>query len=561
MSGRAWKLSILVLSAAAVAFVQVSATAGRPLAELLPAGALLVLESPGFGDLATRWHGSPEKALWLESANYEAFSRSKLFFRLKEAQAEFSAVAGLPTDVALLDSIAGGESALAVYDIGELGFVYLTRLESARTFETLLWRRRANFESRSTAGVTYYARDDGESGRSVAFAVIDDLLIVGTNADLVARSIRLTTGETVARLIDEQWYAAAVPTPDGQTPALRMRYNLAALIRTPHFRSYWIHQNATQLRSYSAGASDLYFTNEGLREERALVKTAPTDAPEIAPVDLGRILSAVPSDSDFFRLRAGVASQEIAQLLGRKLFQPKVESGVRQDAAPAAYLAGSSVGSESQLETRIDIAPARRSDQGLDLSRLTAILETAGVDAVGEIAQARLSPGGVLVRVENALVVTAQSDWDPSSIRAALSELVLARYGAAAPAGDWTQRGNTFALDGLAPLFFETRGKLLVVSNADALHTAIVRSLETEPPNLVATEVLGFRHGIARVGYETLMSHLDFINNGYGDDPDRAPYFFSENVLGLGQALARVEEVRVTRHHESGILRETVEYE
>jgi hypothetical protein len=113
----------------------------------------------------------------------------------------------------------------------------------------------------------------------------------------------------------------------------------------------------------------------------------------------------------------------------------------------------------------------------------------------------------------------------------------------------------------LAPLFVETRGNLLVVSNADALHTAIIRSLDTEAPALVATEVLGFRHGIARVGYETLMSHLDFINNGYRDDPDRAPYFFSENVLSLGQALARVEEVRVTRHRESGILRETVEYE
>ncbi len=561
MSGRAWKLSILALCAAAVAFVQVSATAGHPLGELLPAGALLVLESPDFGDLATRWHGSPEKALWLESPNYESFSRSKLFFRLKEAQAEFSAVAGLPTDVALLDSVAGGESALAVSDIGELGFVYLTRLESARTFETLLWQRRTNFESRSAAGVTYFARDDGESGRSVAFAVIDDLLIVGTNADLVARSIRLTTGETVARLIDEQWYAAAVPTADGQSPALRMRYNLAVLIRTPHFRSYWIHQNATELRSYSAGASDMYFTNEGIREVRAFVKTASTDAPGIGPADLGRLLAAVPSDSDYFRLRAGVASQEIARLLGRKLFQPKIESGGRQDAAPAAYLAGSSVGSESQLETRIDIAPARRSDQGLDLSGLTAILETAGVDAVGDIAQARLSPGGVLVRVENALVVTAQSDWDPSSIRAAFSELVLARLGAAAPAGDWTQRGNTFALDGLAPLFVETRGNLLVVSNANALHTAIVRSLEAEPPTLVATEVLGFRHGIARVGYKTLMSHLDFINNGYRDDPDRAPYFFSENVLSLGQALARVEEVRVTRHDETGILRETVEYE
>ena len=114
---------------------------------LLPAGATLVLQAKDFASLVGDWNTSAEKTKWLASANYEAFSRSRLFLRLKEAYDEFSTAAGVPPDMALVSDVAGAESALALYDIGKLEFLYVTRLPSARAMENALWRTRGDLRA------------------------------------------------------------------------------------------------------------------------------------------------------------------------------------------------------------------------------------------------------------------------------------------------------------------------------------------------------------------------------------------------------------------------------
>ena len=50
---------------------------------MMPGGALLYLEAPDFGKLLREWDSSKVKADWLESTNYEVFSRSNLFTKLQ----------------------------------------------------------------------------------------------------------------------------------------------------------------------------------------------------------------------------------------------------------------------------------------------------------------------------------------------------------------------------------------------------------------------------------------------------------------------------------------------
>ena len=67
----------------------------RPLADLIPAGALVYVEAKDFGALVSGWNASPEKTAWLTSDNYRAFARSRLFMRFEAAESEFAAAAGL----------------------------------------------------------------------------------------------------------------------------------------------------------------------------------------------------------------------------------------------------------------------------------------------------------------------------------------------------------------------------------------------------------------------------------------------------------------------------------
>ena len=81
----------------------------------------------------THWTYPAFYGLGSGSIGFQAFSQSRLYLRLKEAWEQFNEAAGFDADSALLESIAGRESALALYDIGDLTFLYVTRLPSSRT--------------------------------------------------------------------------------------------------------------------------------------------------------------------------------------------------------------------------------------------------------------------------------------------------------------------------------------------------------------------------------------------------------------------------------------------
>src|SRR5713101_9716541 len=160
-------LLLLVIAAVTVglgrAAYQSAPANQRPLSKFVPSGALLYLQAKDFSSLLADWNGSPQKREWLGSSNYEVFSRSRLFLRLREAGKQFATAAGLPPDMNFLSQVAGSQSALALYDIGKLHFLYITRLPSASSMQTALWQTRAKFEARSAGGVTFYLRRDPEA--------------------------------------------------------------------------------------------------------------------------------------------------------------------------------------------------------------------------------------------------------------------------------------------------------------------------------------------------------------------------------------------------------------
>ena len=130
-----------------------------PLSRNMPAGAVLYLQAKDFSSLLADWQASPQKRMWLGSSNYEVFSRSRLFLRLRDASRQFATAAGLPPDMSFLSQVAGDHSALALYDIGKLQFLYVTRLPSANSMQTQLWQSRATFETRSAGGTETVSRD------------------------------------------------------------------------------------------------------------------------------------------------------------------------------------------------------------------------------------------------------------------------------------------------------------------------------------------------------------------------------------------------------------------
>ena len=270
---------------------QAPAPPSSSLAAFMPTGSLLFVESPDFAKLVHDWNNSQEKQKWLESDNFQVFSRSRLFLRLQEAQRQFAVAAGAPPDMALLDSLAGGQSALAIYDIGNLEFLYITRMPSARAMQNVLWTSREKFEPRKAADLPYYVRTEPEKNRLVAFATSGDYLLLATREDLMAGALGLLSGKSQPRLPDETWYKSAVAAA-GPIGDVRLVMNLPLLVKSPHFRSYWIERNVAELKPYSAEVADVHRSATEVREDRVLLKTNPPGrdgASHCRPQCLGRI--------------------------------------------------------------------------------------------------------------------------------------------------------------------------------------------------------------------------------------------------------------------------------
>jgi hypothetical protein len=551
------------------------APASKGLAALVPAGSLLYLEARDFASLVRDWNTSSEKPRWLKSDNYQVFSRSRLFLRLKEAQGEFAAAAGFPPDMSLVESVAGGESALALYDIGNLEFLYITRLPSARAMETVPGRAREKFEPRSAAELPYYVRTEPSKHRVVAFATTDNYLLLATREDLLAGALTLLAGKAGPTLKDEKWFGDAVRAA-GPAGDLRLALNMRAVVRAPHFRSYWVQRNISDLRQYEAAIADVHRSSTEIREERVLLRSKQDEAPN-APASetisakeaaLTEVLRLVPDDSGLYRAWADPTSGEALELLERKVLAPRLGRGVAASYAPTVSLSEGQVGNEGDLETRIDVPPLGNTGGALCSEALRRLLEGKKLEAALQLQSSRGLPGGVFVGTESAIVLSASTAWDGEAARAALLAAVESLWTTSRLGANWLERRKGAAtfheLNGLAPLAVATPGRFLIVANASELLLAVLSRMSNAPEAQGGVYAAGFRHARER---ENLVRMVRLIETpfaqrlGAEQEPGgHTPLFFSENLASLSQALARMESESIVVHDRGPVVLQTVTY-
>jgi hypothetical protein len=571
---------ILVITAATVAvgWAAFQAAAPQPaLSTYMPAGALLYLDAKDFSGLVSDWNSSPQKRAWVESANYEVFSRSRLFLRLKGAGDQFAAAAGLPPDMNFLSQVAGTRSALAIYDIGKLQFLYVTHLPSARSMETTLWQTRAKFEPRTAGGFAFYVRRDPESQREVSFAVAGDYLLLATREDLLAGALQLISGSKDRTVEAEQWWSQSV-TAAGSAGDLRMVFNLEKLVPSPYFRTYWVQQNITDMKQYSAAVSDLFRSDKEYLEERVLIrKTAETDttgatpsAPEMhetnsfhpgegdAAADLRRL---VPDSAGFYVARGNPPADACFQLLEMKLLAPHLGPAPPSKLAPSVQRSSGEAGSGSDLETRIDQSPVRPTAPQT-VSALKQLLDKTPTMASLEVQSTNRDKAGVFVRSYSAIVLASASDWDQSAIQAALVEFIQPGMTASQLGVAWQSKTGYQQLDGLWPLTVAAHGKYLVMSDHPALIEAILANFNHKLDAKPAVLIAGFQHARERENFQRFSSLVDGPTNSEPSTPaiPSQPQFFSGNIASLSATLSAVAKENIVVRNDRNKVFQTVTY-
>jgi len=549
-------IAVILASLVLMVWVFAQAPVNTPpnLARLVPAGPLLYLEAKDFGALLSDWMGSDEKRLWLESDNFQVFSRSRLYLKLQQAQTEFAAAAGVPPDMDLVANVAGSQSALAIYDIGQLEFLYITRLPSERFAGGALWKTRGNYQPRQSSGIDYYIKTDPASKRVAAFAVARDYVVLATREDVLAGALALIAGQAGSAVAGEPWFDKTVRQAKAQGE-LRMVMNFDKLAKSPHFRSYWVQQNITELSQYTAAISDGGRASGEWREDRALLRRA-----EIAPSwnepAVREVLRLAPAGAGVYRAWASPASAQTFDLIRRKILEPRPNTQIASTIAPTVTLGGGVAGDETDLETRIDAPPLETNDGDIDAG-LRKLLDGVTVQAMLTVGSTRVQPDGVFVGIDSGVALLADTDWDADAVRAALTSSFAKRLTEDQLGVHWNSDSE---LDGLHPLALQTRGRILAIATSRDLLHAMLAGLTNPPSNSAARYAALYRHSKELPNFVQVMRLIDHpLTKETTQDPPE-PAFFSGNLASLGQALARIDSESIVVHDNGTAVTQSLVY-
>jgi hypothetical protein len=553
------RVALLILvaaisTAALYAAFQTLTPAPAALSSFIPQGPLLAIESPDFAALLKSWSASSEQRSWLTSDNYAAFSRSRLFARLNEAQDQFATSAGLPPDMQFLQQVAGKQSIFAWYDIGNLQFLYITRMLPGAAEQTPLLQLHGKFQLRKSGDDSFYVRTQGDPERTVAFAVHGDYLLLATREDLLANALLLMQHPDEASLHNESWYAsimAANATHSSDQPALRMALNLTRILPTPYFRSYWIQQNITELKHYSAALSDLYLTKQDFREERVLLPNA-TGA-TVSNADLAPISQYLPLNAGVYRATAHPTTDQVLDALNEKLLARTASSFHDQRLAPVVDLSVQNTGSATDLETRIDTPPIPEQPITVALAPMRSLLDAAPLDALLIYSSTTTNQhvaDTLFLPIHTAVILSASTPFVPSVIQSALTQALSARLTVSTASLNWKthQEGSAtyFQLSGLETLTFGVQGKFCILaSDPETLVQILGSPHQKSPQPFIAITAAGFNHTAERPGLNGLSSLLDRTNTSPQSD-DSAPAFFSRNIGSLSRTFQSLDSETFT---------------
>jgi len=569
-------LSLVVIMVTAPAWLGFStATPEEPsLSRYVPSGPLLYLEAKDFSSLLSDWNASPQKQRWIESSNFEVFSRSRLFLRLKTAGDQFRGAAGLPPDMNFLAQVAGTRSALALYDIGNLQFLYITTLPSAKSGQTLLWQTRAKFESRSVAGSTFYIRRDPEGKREVSFAIVGDYLLLATREDLIVGALQLIAGAKDRAMTNEPWWQASLQSARAAGD-LRMVLNLDKIVPSSYFRTYWVQQNITELKQYSSAVSDLYVAGTEFREERVLVKkstaavkggvglpdTSRDPGTSPGPERAVQLVALVPDQVGLYAAKADPSEDSCIDLLRDKFLDPQPANPSTAKTAPQVQLGTGEAGSAFDLETRIDQPVAELTKPRFDAREIRNLLGQNKVVASLSVQSAEQTPSGVFVKIPSAAVFVGASDWDANTAESAIAHSVRPELTAGDLGVTWIARSGYKQLSGLWPLFVAIRGSYLIVADDEVLIQQLLSNINRKSQHAPAIFLAEFRHTQERANFSKLSSVLDrpYIPTSSAGAP-RDPPFFSDNISSLSSTFRDLGSEEVVVRHDGENVRQTVTY-
>jgi hypothetical protein len=622
--GNVMKISrlILLIAVAVVALSHASdGQQARPVAEQLklasafPRGALVYVQSRDLSALMKAWVASTARDKFYKSASFDAFQKSRIWLKMQARKKDFESAIGFGIDESRLAELAGGASAISIYDIGKLEMMFVTEITRERAIATALFKQAPQFQERNASGSAYYARDvstdGGRLNQQFCFAHANGKLIVTTTEGLMIRALGNAKSAGADSLLSDVM-ATAEQAKGFAAHEVTMWLDQARLNSNRHFNSYWIHRDesgSSPLANMESGLLDLRITAQGMTEQRWFVmRTANAKgADALAANQASALLKFVPADAQLAEIHASSASAELTAAVSDALFGKLPEAAPERPEAPdrshsdSDEESGTRAERYSRLDARFDIdvddeqAPDRRSGQSGQASAKTnsasSSLQSNALDSalakfspVGycEIVRSKSDAGKPFVRFERAVVIEMKSEAaiDRAALERAITDEMRERFVVAGvdPRLSWQDESPVrFLAQSLLEqgAAYSISGKYIALASnkefaRDIAQAASIASADATKIDSAVQFYALVRVAEAKPIFDKLMSKLDGKTeqvasgekknqNEETEESEKEIKFFSDNLSSLISATT-IREMRVQRQMSATTMIERVVY-
>lgn len=347
-----------------------------------------------------------------------------------------------------------------------------------------------------------------------------------------------------------------------------MTVNLARIVPSPYFRSYWVQQNITEMKQYSAAICDIYREKGRIREERVLLPVQSARA--VAMEDLEPVLAYLPSDRGIYRAMADPTAEDVLRELDDKLLARLPASYRDHRIAPVADISTPQSGGAADLEQLIDepvVSTEPRSASVLQLNRYISEVKPSAMLVFSSGASIEKGSRRPFLPIHSALVLAASKEWNQSVLQQHLSAILAQTISVGDQGLGWTQQRDGQRIwqeladfNGLAVAM---EGKICVVASdrATLLELLDAQSVGSHAPH-VARVVAGLRHSAERDSFLSLSKSIDGPAHSAGNSQEAAPAFLSGKLGSLSDTFRDLDDETFTESSgPNGATRQSVLYQ
>jgi hypothetical protein len=572
------------------------------LAAVMPRGAMVYLQVRDLSTLMKMWLASPVHNALYESASYKNFEKSNVALKFQSRKADFEKALGFGVDEARLAELAGGTSAVAIYDIGKLELVFVTEVAREKAIANTLFKSLPQFQERSAKEGVYYVReiqtDGGFLTQQFCFAHVDGKLLVTTTEGLMIRALENARAAGDDALLTDV-LEITKQARSFNTQDVTLWLDQAKLNRNQLFRSYWIYGNikdqaADSLAKIETGLINLKFEATGVTEQRWFKFTEAQKSGHLNGDQSTAFLKFAPRDAQLLEMHgaAGPGLNEAAsQTLFGKAFdesaaKPQNEEDAEsenEDQNSKARRAERYANLDARFDRDVDDAQSKSKTKEPPKPKVQNLKSTNPLEALlkpavsyAEMARSKDEAGKPFVHFERAVIVEMNGTIDKPALERIIAQEMRERFVVSGidPQLAWQDEG---AVRYLAQALLEqgaayaVSGKYLVLASSKELARDILQAAATAPAATRLDGELEF-YGVVRIAaakpvFDKLMRKLD----GKVDKPvakkaddeeesgEAEIKFFSDNLSSFISASA-IREMRVRRNSDGAILAERVVY-